>query len=162
MQVICVSIYGGDDIDFGSGSGIWVDTHDNMSVLEPFREFLGDDESKKVWHNYSFDRHVLHNHGFDVRGLGGDTMHMARLWDSARAKDGGYSLAILTEQLLNTQKRTMKQLFGRPKIKKDGTEGKEIVVPEPGELQTSLETRESWIKYSVDDSVRSIVVRYAK
>ena len=45
---------------------------------------------------------------YDVRGLGADTMHMARLWDSARAKEGGYSLATLTEQLLDAPKITMK------------------------------------------------------
>jgi hypothetical protein len=43
-------------------------------------------EAKKVWHNYGFDRHVLFNEGLNCRGFAGDTMHMARLWDSSRDK----------------------------------------------------------------------------
>lgn len=31
-QVICLSIYGGDDLDFGAGPAIWVDTEDSMVV----------------------------------------------------------------------------------------------------------------------------------
>lgn len=40
--------------------------------------------TKKAWHNYGFDRHVLYNHDIDCQGLVGDTMHMARLWDTSR------------------------------------------------------------------------------
>ena len=50
----------------------------------------------QVWHNYSFDRHVLERHGLAMRGFGGDTMHMARLWDSSRMMRGGYSLEALS------------------------------------------------------------------
>jgi hypothetical protein len=48
-----------------------------------------------VWHNYGFDRHLFYNHGINVRGFGGDTMHMARLYDSGKMF-GQYSLAALT------------------------------------------------------------------
>jgi DNA polymerase-1 len=68
-------------------------------VRQVFKDYLEDEGIKKVWHNYSFDRHVLGNHHVDCKGFGGDTMHMARLWDSSRqAKGGGkgYSLAALT------------------------------------------------------------------
>lgn len=72
-------------------------------------------------------------------------MHMARLWDSSRAKGGkgGYSLESLStdaslafEELgrhLDTftsggikfeGKTSMKELFGVPNVRKDGTEGK--------------------------------------
>ena len=56
--------------------------------------------SKQVWHNYGFDRHVLYSEGIDCKGLGGDTMHMARLWNTARKNKGGYSLEALSEDLL--------------------------------------------------------------
>ena len=46
----------------------------------------------QVWHNYSFDRAILTNHGIVCDGFGGDTMHMARLWDAGRNQMGGYSL----------------------------------------------------------------------
>jgi hypothetical protein len=40
--------------------------------------------TKKAWHNYGFDRHVLFNHGVDAVGFSADTMHMARLLDTSR------------------------------------------------------------------------------
>ena len=65
------------------------------AVFEAFRPVLEDPRIPKVWHNYSFDRHVLRNHGIECRGFHGDTMHMARLWDSSR-QGKGYSLESLT------------------------------------------------------------------
>jgi DNA polymerase-1 len=65
-------------------------------ILEAFRPFFESPLHRKVWHNYSFDRHVLERMGFAMRGFGGDTMHMARLWDSARMTKGGYSLEALS------------------------------------------------------------------
>ena len=49
-----------------------------------------------MWHNYSFDCHVIENYGIKLSGFHADTMHMARLWDSSRRTDGGYSLEALT------------------------------------------------------------------
>ena len=67
-------------------------------VLSLFAPFFEDASIPKIWHNYSFDRHVLGNHGIDAKGFGGDTMHMARLLDSARGriKGKGYSLESLS------------------------------------------------------------------
>ena len=121
-RVTCVSIFSGPDVDFGNGPRLWVDNLDDAEVLlgccafivalrshvlssfqgtlDCFKDFFEDTTLRKVWHNYSFDRAVIHNHGIDVHGLGGDTMHMARLWNTARAKNRGYSLEHLTEDLL--------------------------------------------------------------
>lgn len=115
-------------------------------------DFLESKQAKKVWHNYSFDRHVLYNHGINVQGLGGDTMHMARLWNTARFQNGGYSLEALSEDLLLQRKRPMKELFGIPKLKKDGSEGKERIMPTVEELQRFPEFRNRWIRYSVYDA----------
>lgn len=49
-----------------------------------------------MWHNYGFDRHVFYNHGINVRGFAGDTMHMARLYDASKVF-GQYALAALTK-----------------------------------------------------------------
>lgn len=201
-------------------------------MLEVFREFFESEEHGKVrrrsarpcrhsdptrrapgqvWHNYGFDRHVLHNEGIDALGFAGDTMHMARLWDTSRSKfDGssvgtGYSLEALStcptvfspnqsvrerlklkvaahegtailptaaslaagaRSLPRTHgphtrpltactghgsraggdemraKRTMKERFGRPHIKKNGEEGKLITVPDVLELHTDPKWRE--------------------
>uniref|UniRef100_A0A7S4EZM0 DNA-directed DNA polymerase family A palm domain-containing protein n=1 Tax=Chrysotila carterae TaxID=13221 RepID=A0A7S4EZM0_CHRCT len=150
-QVICISIYSGPDIDFGHGKGqaLWIDTT-RSEVMDEFREWLNDENALKVWHNYGFDRHVLWNHGVDVRGFGADTMHMARLWDASRMN--GYSLEQLTDELVGRRKIPMKEIFGVPSKKKDGTAGRTIVLPPVDELQTSPMTRGEWIKYSVYDA----------
>lgn len=89
-------------------------------------------------------------------------MHLARLLDSARTVvQGGYSLEGLTsdKSLMNgywggmdieevVGKRSMKHLFGKPNIKKNGEEGKLRVVPPVEELQTQAEWRDKWIHYS--------------
>ena len=135
-RVTCLSLYAGPEHDFGGGPLVWVDDLDGAwGTVAAMREWLEDATRLKVWHHYAFDRHVLHNWPclVNTRGLGGDTMHMARLWDTARSKGGlgGYSLAALTSSLLgdSAAKRTMKEIFGTPHIKKDGTPGKVIVVP---------------------------------
>jgi DNA polymerase-1 len=116
---------------------LWVDTYgdEGEQVLAVFKPYLEAEHIKKVWHNYSFDRAVLWNHGIDVRGFGGDTMHMARLWDSnrqARGGGAGYSLASLSNDrkamagapddvrrdIAKHAKTSMKKLFGKRNRKK--------------------------------------------
>jgi DNA polymerase-1 len=91
-------------------------------------------------------------------------MHLARLWDSSRRTDGGYSLEGLTndhrvmgvvpKELQKIGKRSMKTIFGRKKIKKDGSEGK-ITAIEPVEI-LQREDRELWICYSSLDSMSTL------
>lgn len=152
-SVTCLSIFSGPDIDFGNGPRIWVDNLDRAEgTLDCMREFLEDPAIKKVWHNYSFDRHVIYNHQIDVQGLGGDTMHMSRLWNTARTHRGGYSLEALTADLLEKRKKPMKEIFGFPKLKKDGSAGKELLLPSIRELQRSPDSRTRWIRYSTYDA----------
>ena len=87
-----------------------------------------------MWHNVSFDRHVLNNHGVECGGLGGDTMHMARMYDASRLQGGGpgYSLEALSSDPVIMRassgnsswasKTGMSKTFEQPVIKKDGTE----------------------------------------
>lgn len=93
-------------------------------------------------------------------------MHMARLWDSSRRIIGGYSLEVLTsdrkvmsaagvcpsEGLIG--KISMKTIFGRRKLKKDGSEGKVIVIPPVEELQRV--ERKPWVSYSALDSISTL------
>jgi DNA polymerase-1 len=147
------------------GKILWVDNYgDADGVLEEFRDFLASEEHKKVWHNYGFDRHVLYNapdgrmeQRLDCRGFGGDTMHMARLWDTSMersAGEGGFSLQALSSLLLGEahRKESMKELFGQPKLRKDGTPGSVLIIPPVEELQTSIQYRAKWIKYSSYDA----------
>mmetsp|Transcript_36196 Transcript_36196/g.34234 ORF Transcript_36196/g.34234 Transcript_36196/m.34234 type:complete len:946 (-) Transcript_36196:18-2855(-) len=162
-RVTCVSIYSQCfDGDFGDGPGcaLWIDNlGDADGVLQEFKAWFEDDTVRKVWHNYSFDRHVMGNEGINVMGFHGDTMHMARLWDTARDKisgGGGYKLEALTSELLDDQrfaKVGMKQLFGKGKLRKDGTESKILVLPNIKDLQLDPLVRDKFIKYSVLDAI---------
>ena len=99
-----------------------------------------------------------------ISGFHADTMHLARLWDSSRRTDGGYSLEGLTndhrvmgvvpKEVQKIGKRSMKTIFGRKKIKKDGSEGK-ITAIEPVET-LQREDRELWICYSSLDSMSTL------
>uniref|UniRef100_A0A0D9ZRE1 DNA-directed DNA polymerase n=1 Tax=Oryza glumipatula TaxID=40148 RepID=A0A0D9ZRE1_9ORYZ len=168
-EVICFSIYSGNsdaEADFGNGKTcIWVDVLDGgRDVLMEFAPFFEDPSIRKVWHNYSFDSHVIENYGIKVAGFHADTMHLARLWDSSRRIDGGYSLEGLTndhrvmgvvpKELQKIGKRSMKTIFGWKKIKKDGSAGK-IISMEPVEV-LQRDDREMWICYSSLDSMSTL------
>ncbi|CAL9169995.1 unnamed protein product [Musa hybrid cultivar] len=161
-ELICFSIYSGPLAHFGNGkSCIWVDVLDGgRDVLMEFVPFFEDSSIKKVvWHNYSFDSHVLGNYGIKLSGFHADTMHLARLFDSSRRANGGYSLEALTndpkimssDDELKMGKIAMKSIFGKRKLKKDGSEGKLITLAPVDVLQR--EERISWICYSALGSI---------
>ncbi|CAN0495692.1 unnamed protein product, partial [Ectocarpus sp. 12 AP-2014] len=175
-RVTCISIYGGPELDFGEGPGkiLWVDNLGAAAgTLEEFLPFFASEKHKKacmrmcfegVWHNYGFDRHVMFNspdnreeQRIDCVGFAGDTMHMARLWDTSMEKyagDTGFSLEALSLKLLGEgqRKTPMKELFGIPKLKKDGTPGNLLVLPPIDEIQTRPEVRPRFIEYSAYDA----------
>eukprot|EP00533_Pseudo-nitzschia_delicatissima_P000218 CAMPEP_0116111640 /NCGR_PEP_ID=MMETSP0327-20121206/18557_1 /TAXON_ID=44447 /ORGANISM="Pseudo-nitzschia delicatissima, Strain B596" /LENGTH=1018 /DNA_ID=CAMNT_0003604893 /DNA_START=246 /DNA_END=3300 /DNA_ORIENTATION=+ len=157
--VTCLSVYSGPEFDYGlgapPGSTLWIDNLDDAHrILQEFKEWLEDERFKKIWHNYGFDRHVLWNEGIDCKGFGGDTMHMARLQDTSRMKNGGgYSLEALTAELLGMRKRPMKEIFGVPRLRKDGTPGSILDIPPIEVLQRDPRFREQFIAYSCYDSV---------
>ncbi|VVA98990.1 unnamed protein product [Arabis nemorensis] len=168
-ELICFSIYCGSEAVFGDGkSCIWVDVlgENGRDILAEFKPFFEDSSIKKVWHNYSFDSHIIRNYGIKLSGFHGDTMHMARLWDSSRRTLGGYSLEALTSDprvLGGTEtkeeaelfgKISMKTIFGKRKLKKDGSEGKTVIIPPVEELQK--DDREAWISYSALDSISTL------
>ncbi|XP_042037339.1 DNA polymerase I B, chloroplastic/mitochondrial-like [Salvia splendens] len=168
-EVICFSIYSGPEADFGNGkSCIWVDVLDGggKGLIKEFAPFFEDPSIKKVWHNYSFDSHIIENYGLKLSGFYADTMHMARLWNSSRRTEGGYSLEALTRDpaVMSDAKKgpgekvlgkvSMKNIFGRKKLKKDGSEGKIIVIPPVKELQR--DERKLWICYSALDSISTL------
>ncbi|KAG6472385.1 hypothetical protein ZIOFF_069847 [Zingiber officinale] len=120
-----------------------------------------------VWHNYSFDSHIIGNNGIKLAGFHVDTMHLAQLFDSSRTTDEGYSLEALTSDPkimsqgnsdddveLISGKMSMKSIFGKKKLKKDGTEGKIITLPPVDILQR--EERRSWIRYSALDAMNTL------
>jgi hypothetical protein len=126
--VTCASIYSGPTFDYGlgeePGSSLWIDNLDDAcSILQEFKDWFENERFLKVWHNYGFDRHVMWNEGINVLGVGGDTMHMARLQDSSRSRLGqgnGYGLEALTNDLVQRRKEPMKEIFGIRRLRKDG------------------------------------------
>ena len=58
------------------------------------------------------------------------------------------------------QKTSMKELFGVPTLKKDGTEGKSISIPPIEMLQRLPETREKFVHYSSLDAVATWKAAY--
>lgn len=148
-RVICASFYAGPGHDFGAGPRVWIDNLDAAEgTLEEFKGVLEDATLRKTFHNFSFDRHVLFNHGIDVRGLGGDTMHMARVWRTDLKTRGGYSLEAISELLLGTaaKKVSMKDLFAAPRLKKDGSPGKVVILPPLADIQRDPALRARWIE----------------
>lgn len=155
-KVICASIYCGEQYDFGNGPLLWIDNLDPEGVLMHFKDYFEDKSIKKVWHNYSFDRAVLYNHGIDVQGFGGDTMHMSRLHNAARR---GYSLEVLSKKWCGPefQKMGMKERFSKANTKRDGTPGKLMTLPPVENLQRF--ERDEWIRYSVLDAKATFRLR---
>eukprot|EP00930_Biecheleria_cincta_P006900 TRINITY_DN1079_c0_g1_i4.p1 TRINITY_DN1079_c0_g1~~TRINITY_DN1079_c0_g1_i4.p1 ORF type:complete len:716 (+),score=152.61 TRINITY_DN1079_c0_g1_i4:1422-3569(+) len=148
-EVICWSVYCGSDVDFGNGPRLWINNCDPedggklLGLVEYFKTYLEDERIQKVFHNYSFDRAMLLNHGCRVRGLAGDTMHMARLENSERGH-GGYSLEELGKVCLGTswRKRALKDLMRQAKVKR----------PEELHMNKDKAVREAWIDYSTFDT----------
>ncbi len=160
-SVICATAYAGSDIDFGSGPRLFIDCLDGEGgpeMLQHFKGYFEDQKFLKVWHNYSFDKHVLYNHGIHTRGFGGDTMHMARIANSSRQR---YSLEELAKFYLSDKfvKNNITDRFGKPRILKNGEQGKDIVVPDTVTLQRSLEHREQWIDYATMDAQLTHMLR---
>uniref|UniRef100_A0A7S0H1P1 DNA-directed DNA polymerase family A palm domain-containing protein n=1 Tax=Amorphochlora amoebiformis TaxID=1561963 RepID=A0A7S0H1P1_9EUKA len=158
--VTCATIFCGPNVNFGNGNRLFIDNLDDAEgTLNIFTDYFEDRKIKKVWHNYSFDRHVLWNHGIDVQGFGGDTMHMARLWHSAIKE--GYSLESLTKMLLTKEfhKTPMKELFSKPLILKNGLPSKIKKLPAIDELQRDEEFRETFIKYATHDAMTTWYLR---
>nr|PNR49997.1 hypothetical protein PHYPA_011894 [Physcomitrium patens] len=171
-RITCFSIYCGPTADFGDGKNrLWIDVLDGgEDVLKVFKRYFESPSIKKVWHNYSFDKHVLGRHGIHPQGFHADTIHLARLYDSARrGAKGGYSLEVLSadekvmdgyirhstevDESVLAGKKSMKELFGKANLKKDGTPGKIKTIPPVHELQRDEELRDAWIYYSTFDAV---------
>lgn len=100
-QVICATCFCGDDADFGNGPRLLIDNDGpaNGLLQKLFKGYFEDIKFKKVFHNYSFDRHLLARHDIRVRGFHADTLHLARLIDTSLASWEGREQRIQAESL---------------------------------------------------------------
>eukprot|EP01130_Rhizamoeba_saxonica_P017517 TRINITY_DN8511_c0_g1_i1.p1 TRINITY_DN8511_c0_g1~~TRINITY_DN8511_c0_g1_i1.p1 ORF type:complete len:1104 (+),score=277.35 TRINITY_DN8511_c0_g1_i1:11-3322(+) len=154
-KVICITIYVGPDADFGNGPKLFINNIDHAEgVIDYFKDYLEDDSIKKVWHNYSFDKHVLSNHNISLKGFGGDTIHMARLWDASRRISGGYALSSLSKDVISdvNPKIPMKERFSRYKKLKNGENSKAKFLPPLDELQRDPHNILDWLDYATLDA----------
>ena len=114
-KVLCASVFIGPDIDFGSGPRVFIDNYaDAENIIMEFKEYFENPNILKCWHNYGFDRHILYNHGINVQGFGGDTMHMARLVDPSLTPNS-YALSALSELYENDIKKIRKTIIDNMK-----------------------------------------------
>ncbi|MES1908076.1 MAG: hypothetical protein MHM6MM_001082 [Cercozoa sp. M6MM] len=200
-RVVALTVYAGPDLERYFGSGCTHIFVDNLTELEQplprfdehgrqirdprygevgkadeplqaLRAFLESNRVPKVWHNLSFDRHVLYRHGIDVAvglpeqpdglespldtetvsGFAGDTMHMARIYDTGRSahpllpKDQqGYSLAALSSSFGIPAKTAMIKRFGT-------AAGKQKVPPNADKLMLDPSTRGAFVDYACYDA----------
>lgn len=95
-EIVCASCFIGPDVNFGNGPRLFIDNYgEAKDTILTFKDYLENDKYWKVFHNWGYDRHIFYNHGINVKGFGGDTLHMAWLLDSSGLS---YSLSNLTEQ----------------------------------------------------------------
>lgn len=67
-KVICLSCFIGPDVDFGNGPRLFIDNYGECEgIINIFKDYFEDKTYYKVWHNYGFDRHIIYNHGINVR-----------------------------------------------------------------------------------------------
>ena len=77
---------------FKNGPRVFIDNYgESKDLILLFKDYMEDQNYKKIWFNYGFDRHIFYNHGIDCQGFEGDAMQMARLIDPSR-EPNGYSL----------------------------------------------------------------------
>uniref|UniRef100_A0A6B2KXQ9 WWE domain-containing protein n=1 Tax=Arcella intermedia TaxID=1963864 RepID=A0A6B2KXQ9_9EUKA len=151
-RVISASVYVGPDANFGNGPRIFIDNLEPYEdTIQYFKEYFEDPTIYKVWHNYSFDRHMMYNHGINVQGFGGDTMHMARLENASRVS---FSLESLSKEILlnSKHKRGMLERFGEYPTKKDGDPAKDMRLAPFHEIQRNPKKLCAWIDYSTLDT----------
>ena len=159
--VTCFTVYSGPDFSYDgvtTGKALFVDTT-VPEVLDQFRDFFASNSIKKVWHNYGFDRHVVENMDLAMNGFGGDTMHMARLYDSARLRThggDGYSLEALGRDLLSdgrakvSMKTLFPEFFRKKRVEGEGSDKKSYL--DVLKMQTDPLTRDAFVCYAAYDA----------
>ena len=159
-RVTAITVYAGGDVDFGDGPRLFIDCLDSTDGTDMFRVFgayLANRSIRKVFHNFSFDFHVLTNHGCEIGGFAGDTMHMCRLWDTSRLS---YSLETLSGELVGRKKMNLRDRFAKNKLKQDGSEGLTLVLPPIADIQRGSD-RDAWIDYATYDAESTFKLRQA-
>jgi len=111
-SVVCATCFCGDDADFGSGPRLFIDNDGPASgmLLKEFKDYFENGDVNKVFHNYSFDAHMLKRTGVKVHGFHADTLHLARLYDtSLSAWEGNLAKQRIKERVKSSRVETPRQ-----------------------------------------------------
>lgn len=82
-------------------------------VLEMLRDILEDENIKKVLHNATFDAHMFHRHGVELRGIAWDTMSAMHMLNE---NEESYALKNLATKYLEEPSDTFETLFGKTRF----------------------------------------------
>lgn len=102
---------------------VWVDCRDHR-VLDLLKDWLEDENCRKVLHNFSWDCHQFQNHGIILRGLEADTLQLSRMEYPERLSHSLDGAQGLVKVLLGETRLTTKQALGVNKISE--STGKEL------------------------------------
>ena len=154
-QVISLQFYVGEHYDWGTGSRVFADVYAEPRSIELYAPVFAPKKRRFIAHNMSFDRQQMLNNIPLFEGWWADTMQMARLLYSV---DPLYNLAFLTEKYLpkgEQRKVSIKKLFARPRLKKDGTPyaSGEADLPDMLEVQLDPKLFRKWVDYCCLDVV---------
>jgi len=116
-KIVCATCFCGDDVDFGNGPRLYIDNLDDAEgiLLNFFKEYFEDESYRKVFHNYSFDRHMFRREGIKLKGFLADTLHLARLNDTSL---GGWEGDAQKPFLLEQQAKLRQASAGNEKSEK--------------------------------------------
>ena len=127
----------------------WGPCEDNLLI---FKKWLRSERKQKLYHNGKWDLHALANHGIVARGLLADTMVMDFVYNTARY----HGLKECIADYFDEQTTEYGETFREPKLKRDGTPGKTMVVPSLTQVVQTPEGILKLIDYSTKDPLYTV------
>ena len=153
----------GISIAVEEGAGVYVplrspspETHLDLDTARPVLErLLGDPAIGKIGHNLKFDLVVLRAHGFEVRGIVGDSMVASYIDDATRAT---HKLDALSESELGRRCVPIEALIGKGKTQRTFSEVPlEEAAPYAGEdADVSLRLERRFRRRLVDSGLEAL------
>ena len=134
--------------NYGSSSG-------NIAELAPW---LTQDVRNKVLHNAAVDWHILYNEGIVGKGFFWDTSMMDFLYDERR--EGNHGLKECARDHLKQPRKSFKETFSVPVLKKDGTPSKNTRLMTLPEASQTPEGFDVLVDYALQDVIDGIRLFY--
>lgn len=103
----------------------WIDCRD-PSMMRKLKAWLEDPDAYKIFHNASFDKHAVANHGIYIKGVIGDTLGMSHLQYPERLSHSLDGAVGLVQTMLGEKRLTTLQALGVHKIGAKGQQIKQV------------------------------------